>query len=34
MIGLRQINSLLTLEKQNNPFSINQVEKMIFLSIT
>ena len=34
MIGLRQINSLLTLEKQNSPFSINQVEKMIFLSIT
>ena len=32
MNGLRQINSVLTLEKQNTPISINQVEKMIFLS--
>ena len=30
MNGLRQINSLLTLEKVNTYFSINQVEKMIF----
>ena len=29
---LRQISSLLTLEKQNTPFSINQVEKIISLS--
>ena len=32
MNRLRQINSLLTLEKQYIPFAINQVEKMIFLS--
>ena len=32
MNGLSQINSLLTLEKQNTPFSINQVEKMTFPS--
>ena len=30
--GFRQINSLLTLGKENTPFSINQVEKMVFLS--
>ena len=32
MNGLRQISSLFTLEKQHTPFSINQVEEMIFLS--
>ena len=31
MNGLWQMNSLLTLEKQNTPFSINQVEKMSLL---
>ena len=32
LVNQDQINSLLTLRIQNSPFSINQVEKMIFLS--